>query len=305
MQTQLRDVEYFAAIAKHGQVQRAAEALGLSQPALSKSLRRLEQAMNARLLKRTPKGVELTSAGTALLARVKQLRLSLDDVTREITDLSEGRAGHLRIGVAAQLSYFVPMACAELLREAPRLTLTLRNEDNPTLLADLRSGTLDIAVTSRLARLDEGLTETGLHEEEAATIYAAANHRLAKRRQVTLADLAQERWVLPSLEQGTSRLLTQAFTNLGLSPPALAVACNHLLSRFRLVAASDLITFGSRSVAQHLARDLAIVALRIKVLSGTRRTCVTYRKDAYLPPAAFRFIEILQKVTAEMGKKNR
>ena len=86
MQTQLRDVEYFAAIAEHGQVQRAAAALGLSQPALSKSLRRLELAMNAKLLKRTPKGVELTSVGSALLARVSRLRLSLDDVTREIAD---------------------------------------------------------------------------------------------------------------------------------------------------------------------------------------------------------------------------
>jgi DNA-binding transcriptional LysR family regulator len=298
-------VEYFAAIAEHGQVQRAAEALGLSQPALSKSLHRLEQATSAKLLKRTPKGVELTSAGAALLARVKQLRLSLNDVAREITDLSEGRAGHLRIGMAAQLAHVVPLVCAELLREAPRLTLALRNQDHTALMASLRSGALDIAVSSRLAPLGEGLVETHLHEEEAATIYAAANHRLAKRRQVTLVDLAQERWVLASLSQGTSRLLSQAFANLGLPPPNVAVESTSLLARFRLVAASDLITFGSRSAAQHVARDLAIVALRIKVLPGTRYTCVTYREDAYLPPAAFRFIEILKKMVDDMTSKHR
>ena len=55
MQYQLRDLKYFAAIAEHGQVQRAAAALGLSQPALSKSLLRLEQSMQAKLLKRTQK----------------------------------------------------------------------------------------------------------------------------------------------------------------------------------------------------------------------------------------------------------
>ena len=89
MHSFLRDLEYFAVIAEHGQLQRAAVALGLSQPALSLSLRRLEQATKARLLKRTPKGIELTSVGAALLARVSKLRLSVDDVTREIADLGE------------------------------------------------------------------------------------------------------------------------------------------------------------------------------------------------------------------------
>jgi len=65
-----RDVEYFAVLAKHGHVGRAAEALGLSQPALSLSLRRLERSIQAKLVKRTPKGVELTSVGSALLAQV-------------------------------------------------------------------------------------------------------------------------------------------------------------------------------------------------------------------------------------------
>ena len=122
--------------------------------------------MNAKLLKRTPKGVELTSVGAALLARVKQLRLSMNDVTREITDLSEGRAGHLRIGMAAQLAHIVPMVCAELLKEAPRLTLKLTNEDHTALMAGLRSGALDIAVSARLAPLDEGLIEARLHEKK-------------------------------------------------------------------------------------------------------------------------------------------
>src|SRR5262245_17909513 len=130
MRTQLRDVEYFAAIAEHGQVQRAATALGLTQPALSKSLRRLETAMNAKLLKRTPKGVELTSVGEALLARVHKVRLSVDDMTREIADLSEGRTGHLRIGAATGAgSHLVPVACEILLKESPNVTFNISIHD--------------------------------------------------------------------------------------------------------------------------------------------------------------------------------
>jgi DNA-binding transcriptional LysR family regulator len=201
MQTQLRDVEYFAAIAEHGQVQRAAAALGLSQPALSKSLRRLEVAMNARLLKRTPKGVELTSEGSALLARVSKLRLSLDDVTREITDLSEGRAGHLRIGMAAVLAHVVPRVCSTLLKEAPRLTLQLTESPQSALVTALRNGTLDVAVSATADPRQDDLIEERLFDEESA-IFASAHHRLANRRQLTLAELAQERWALPSIDSG-------------------------------------------------------------------------------------------------------
>jgi DNA-binding transcriptional LysR family regulator len=307
MQVQLRDVEYFAAIAQHGQVQRAAAALGLSQPALSISLRRLEQAMNTKLLKRTPKGVELTSVGTALLARASKLRLSMDDMTREIVDLSEGRAGHLRIGMAASSAlHYVPTACAALLKESPRLTIKLTTGEPTTLESDLSNGTLDIHVNigARQAPHHEYLIEEPLYDEEDA-IYASANHRLAKRKQVTLADLAQERWALPSPDSGIVRFLTQAFAKLGLPPPKQAVETSYLPARFYLVATTDLLAYGSKAIVEHAAGNPGIVALRVKGFSGGRRLSVRYRKDAYLPPAAFRFIEILKKVTGDMTKKDR
>jgi DNA-binding transcriptional LysR family regulator len=307
MQTQLRDVEYFAAIAEHGQVQRAAAALGLSQPALSKSLRRLELAMNARLLKRTPKGVELTSVGSALLARVSRLRLSLDDVTREIADLSEGRAGHLRIGIAASSAlHYVPMACTALLKEAPRMTLKLTTADHNTLVAGLRNGTLDVHVSmkSPQALPHEDLIEEPVYDEE-YVIHASANHRLAKRRQLTLADLTQERWVLPSFDSGIVRRLTQVFGDLGLPPPQVAVETSYLPARYHVVATSDLLTFGSKAVAEHAAGHLGIVDLRVKGLSGSQRIVVRYRKDAYLPPVAMRFIELLKATAKEITKENR
>ena len=62
---ELRDIEYFAVVAEHGNLRRASEALGLSPPALSKSLRRLEESMQAKLVERTPKGVALTPVGAA------------------------------------------------------------------------------------------------------------------------------------------------------------------------------------------------------------------------------------------------
>src|SRR3954463_5506520 len=120
---ELRDIEYFAVIAEQGNVRRASELLDLSPPALSKSLRRLEDSLQAKLVKRTPKGVELTPVGSALAAQVQRIRLTLADVAREAADLSQGRAGHLRIGVGPGLADRLPPAYAKVVAEAPRLTM--------------------------------------------------------------------------------------------------------------------------------------------------------------------------------------
>ena len=123
---ELRDIEYFAVVADHGNLGRAAEALGLSIPALSKSLRRLEGALDAKLVKRTTKGVELTPEGHTLLLHVKRLRLSLADVAREIAAVRQGRAGHLRIGsTTGVLEDLVGATCSLFFREAPAATLSV------------------------------------------------------------------------------------------------------------------------------------------------------------------------------------
>src|SRR6185295_8839775 len=120
---ELRDIEYFGVIAEHGNMRRAAQALGLTPPALTKSLHRLETAMEARLLERTSKGVRLTPLGAAMAAQALRMRLMLDDITREAADLNSGRAGHLRLGAGPSDCELLPDACARLMSEAARLTV--------------------------------------------------------------------------------------------------------------------------------------------------------------------------------------
>ena len=140
---ELRDIEYFAAVAEHGNLRRAAETLGLSQPALSKSLRRLESSMAAKLVRRIPRGVELTPVGAALHAQVRRIRLTLGDVRREAADLSEGRAGDLRIGTSPLHAEVLPAAFAALLKNAPRVRLAVTVSDNDLMVPALRNGELD------------------------------------------------------------------------------------------------------------------------------------------------------------------
>ena len=300
MKPQLRDIEYFSVVAEHGNVGRAAEALDLSQPALSKSLRRLEKSMQAKLVKRTSKGIELTSVGAALFSQVRRLRLSLDDVTREVADLSQGRAGHLRIGIAPGFAInLLPAACATLLKEAPRVTFKVTVLDREASLSALRHGELDLALTTLQAPRHEDLVEEYLFEDE-SVVCASTDHRLAKKGRVTLADIAQERWVVAALNTPSPQRITQVFLDAGLPPPGIAMESNSLPLRHQLLASSDLLGFASKRVVRQATPSSRFVELRIRDLTYTRRVGVMYRKDAYLSPAAQRFIEILKATANEV-----
>jgi DNA-binding transcriptional LysR family regulator len=300
---ELRDIEYFAVIAEHRSLARAAEALGLSQPALSKGLRRLENAVEAKLVKRTSKGIELTVEGAALHSRVRQLRLSLIDVTREISDLSHGREGHLRVGLGTGIAeYFLETVLGGLLRDAPKLTLKIAVEANDTLGFALRKGELDVIVSGISAIASEDLVQEHLYDDE-FVVYASVNHRLARRKSVTITELVGERWAAPAANTLSWHRLHRAFEDHGLAPPRFTLEANSSSLRLLAVACSDLLGFGSKHLVQQFAESFRLTAIAVKEMSWHRRVGVSYRKADYVSPALRRLIDKLKSTAREMAKE--
>jgi DNA-binding transcriptional LysR family regulator len=298
MEQQLRDIEYFSVVAEHGNLGRAAETLGLSQPALSKSLRRLETAMKAKLVQRTFKGVELTGAGVMLFEQVRRLRLSLDDVTRSVTELGQGRAGHLRIGVGPAVAMdLVPRACAALLRDAPGVTFQVTVGDNNTSTSAVRHGLLDFAIATIWTSHYSDLAVEQISEEDFC-LYVAKNHPLARKKHVALADLAPYSWAITGNKMVTHSRVNQVFMDANLPAPNITIHTNFLPLKHRLVASSNLIGYTARHVIKQVMPRSRFVELPVKELTWVRQIGVYYRKEAYLSPTARRFIDIL-KFTAK------
>jgi DNA-binding transcriptional LysR family regulator len=180
---QLRDLEYFSAIAEHRSVRRAADTLGMSQPGLSKSLRRLETELRAKLVARTPKGVDLTAVGAALLAQVRRLHLTFEDVAREAADLSAGRAGHLRVGANPLCADLLPAAYAILLKDAPGVTFSATVDDNDVMIPALRKGEIDLIVNYLPESPWEGCDTEQLDADYDIVVYASASHPLARKKE--------------------------------------------------------------------------------------------------------------------------
>jgi DNA-binding transcriptional LysR family regulator len=260
---------------------------------LSKSLRRLEKSLQAKLVERTPKGIELTAVGSALLAQVGRIRLTLADVAREAADLSKGVAGHLRIGVGPALAESLPAAYAQLIREAPRLTVEINVTDNDVMFPALRNGELDMIFNVDPGFPTEGLVQEHLFDDD-FVVCASVRHRLATAKRVTLSALAEERWALPTSNVPPRQWLARAFQKEGLPPPKVAVDTRSARLRLQLVGVSDLLGFMSRHAVQAAARELRVKVLPVKELIWRRSVCVIYRGDAYLSPAARRMIQVLK-----------
>jgi DNA-binding transcriptional LysR family regulator len=182
----LRVVRYFVTVADHGHFGRAADALHITQPSLSRQIRGLEKQLGTALLLRTPQGSRLTSAGTAFLSHAQDLLVAAARATAH----ARAAAAPLSIVVGYTTNLVVGKAVRELRRRHPEIEVGVRhlewNGAHPALLDRL----VDVAVTRLPIPLD-GVDVTVLYREPRAVLLARG-HRLAERDSVELEDIADE-----------------------------------------------------------------------------------------------------------------
>jgi DNA-binding transcriptional LysR family regulator len=296
---ELRDLEYFAVVAEQRNLGRAAELLGLSQPALSKSIARLEGTMEVKLFQRSAKGMELTAEGSLLLSRARELRQSLRNVAREVSDVSRGHAGHIRIGVGPSANNDLFLAAiTELLKAEPRISIKVIVSDMDEIMPALHGGQIDLVVNLVVIKPPVGLAFLPLHEDE-CVVFCAANHRLAARTHVPLSELSGERWAVGEPGLPTQQRLHEVFRDNGLEPPRVGLESRSLSLRLEAVANSDMLVYTSGAVGRKFrSRQIALKALPVKELYWVRPVGLMHRKERYIPPAVRRFIEILSRITS-------
>jgi len=287
-QLDLRDLRYFEKIAETEHVGRAAQLLFRSQPTLTGAVRRLEQALGTSLVERVGRGIRLTPAGRALLARARALRIASEDTAREIGDIGKGIAGQVRIGCLPTAARFLlPPACAEFVRQAPGVTLKAVIGHNDVLRTSLNAGELDVVVS--FASQESEIVSHEIFADEVVVV-AARGHPVFRRR-ARMKDLLDYRWVLAPSSVGTRQWLDHAFTTRGLSPPTVQIETNLILLLPPLIEQNQLLSFISR---RNIGRGTRLEEIPLRETTMTRRFAVTYRKDAYLSPAARRFVDLLR-----------
>jgi DNA-binding transcriptional LysR family regulator len=182
----LRLVGYFVVVAEHRHFGRAAAALRVAQPSLSRQIRRLEQQLGARLLDRTPQGTRLTEAGEVFLPRARALLRSAAQATAQ----TRAAAQPSRIVIGYTTGLIVTPAVRELRREHPDAEVQALHLDWDQTRDALLDHRVD-AVVTRLPFPTDRLHVTILYDEP-RVLAVAVDHRLAGRESVTIDDIADE-----------------------------------------------------------------------------------------------------------------
>ena len=190
----LRHIRYFIAVAEELHFRRAAERLGIAQPALSRAIRYLEDQLSVRLFERTNRSVALTSAGATFLAGSHAVMNAIERTVDDTRRTHDGQIGTLRIGYTDfAIAGALPNLLKEFQRMHPGIVLQPHHDVTTDQLRRLDEGTLDIGfVTGPITR--QGYDQC-LVQKDRLICVVYEHHRLAGRRSIRLEELANEDFV--------------------------------------------------------------------------------------------------------------
>lgn len=192
---ELRHLRYFVVLAEELHFGRAARRLAISQPPLSVAIRQLEDSVGARLFERNSKTVRLTAAGTALRASAHSLLRDAEDALTQARDVAQGISGHLRIGfVGAMLYRGLPQALKRFQAAHPAVRVTLAELNSGAQMAELLQDRMDVGF-AHTRRVPSEL-QCRLLVSEPFVACLPAEHRLARKRRIAVADLREDAFVL-------------------------------------------------------------------------------------------------------------
>jgi DNA-binding transcriptional LysR family regulator len=288
-----RDIEYILAVAAQGGIGRAADAIGISQPALTKAVQRVEAQIGLPLFERTANGMTPTHAGAVFLERARRIRLEYEDGLKEMQGIRTGELGVLRMGYSPSIpGTLVLGACRQLLRERPVARLRLRRRLARDLMDLLLAGELDIAVAPVPGRAAGEFAVQELFDDRLVVV-ADENHPLQRRRKLRLADLATQEWLLPESHITLRQQLDAAFRQQGLPGPNLRIEIDFgSASLYHLMQGSQMLSISSES-GDAMQYGLRALNLGIEELDFRRRIGVISRAGAYLSPLAQRMTVLL------------
>jgi len=266
----MRQIALILAIREHRTLRGAAAHLGLSQPAATKMLHELEDALNIRLFQRVGRGLQLNDAGERVTAYFEDLRGSMEALNRELGELRQGSAGRLAVGsIMAASPGRLTQALLDMKRDHPLLSIEVAVDTSDRLLAQLREGLIEVMV-GRIT--DEHLDEYVFRpiDDESLVIVVALGHPLLaqgeRQPRLSLANLRDFGWVLQPLGSPMRTLIDQEFRTLGLALPRGLIETGSMLTTINLVRGSSMLAVLPTAVASAYVEHemLGVLSYRLR-----------------------------------------
>lgn len=294
---ELKQLRALRAVAGAGSFSAAADELDYTQPAVSRIVAALERELGAPLVDRATRPLRLTDAGVALMRHADQIFEHLAGAEAEIQAIAQLDAGTLRVGTFSSAgAAFVVDAVAALRAAHPGIDITVVEGWPSALVASLRGGDLDVSVVFDFPEAGEHIGD-GLDLEhlldDPLLLVIPANHRLAARKRLSFADLANEDWLLPAFgpDSPSLRLINRGCTAAGFEP-RIVCRINDCQMTQAMIAIGVGISMLPRLMLEPVRDGVAIKPLTagapIRRISAARLTA------KYRTPTSDRFLTALQ-----------
>ena len=289
----LNHLRVFASVAEHGSLTRAARALQVSQPAISKQLGDLESDVGALLVDRLPRGVRLTAAGEVLFAHAQRILQAERAAQTELRQLAELEVGRLSIGASTTIgSYFVPSLFGELHRAYPRVQLELRISNTEAIQEAVLANRLDLGLTEGFVASD-ALSVERLAVDELVAI-AAPGHAVLKRAPLPARALEHLPLLMREPGSGSRAVVEAALLDRGLRvQPIMSLGSTEALKNAVLHELG--IAIVSRLTVEYELRTGRLAELAFSDLRIRRDLHLVTLRDKRSSPAANAFIDLLRR----------
>ncbi len=298
---ELRQLRHLVEIVRCASFGKAATNLNITQPALSKSIKNLEDHLGVRLLERYPTGVEPNEYGQVFLDYVTLALTELDRAVEELKEMRGTGRGTIRVGVGTTiLKYLMPLAVRRFLEQEGNDRILLRQGQRERLLPLLRLGEIDVMISS----VERQLVDSDLHQEivieDKLAVVTDRGHPLSGRTGLSLKDLADYRWVLPDVSELEGDRLTTALKAAGLPPPDVVIRTGSSVFMAEILEGSHYLSYLPTALIT-LDKDFAhLIPLDVPPIWTEVYIGVTYRRRGALLMPTRRFINRLKEVGAEL-----
>jgi DNA-binding transcriptional LysR family regulator len=294
----LRDLHILLAVVQRGSMAGAAIELAISQPAVSRAISDMEHALGLRLLDRSRNGIAPTAYGRALVKRGLAVFDELKHGVEELAFLADPSVGELRIGSTESIAAgLLPAVIERFARDHPRVHLDVTQAVISTLhYRELRERRIDLLVGRIPMPFVEDDLEANIVCDDQIVVVAGRRSKWARARRLKLADLADERWVLPPDETLPGPLARELFHASGIEMPRAPVTTLSIHLCCRLAASGRFVATLPTSVVRFGGHDLSLKVLPIKLPKQPRPVGIVTVKNRTLSPVATLFVDCIRQM---------
>jgi DNA-binding transcriptional LysR family regulator len=299
-----QQLRYFIKSIENGNISQTAQELNISQPAVSKSIKKLEEEVESRLIERHGKGIKATKTGEALYKHAKTILNQIDRATDEIQSIKGALPEHLSIGCSPSLvDYVLPTIMDLFLKQWPNCTLALHKALYPDLLTALKSGELDTAIALDFHAYSESDMKFEVLGKSKIVFLVNPNHPLAKLKTISLKQMNAARWILLNVSE-TKNYFQNLFETNSLKPNYPVAFSNSMDIIKSSLLATELIGFLPMQMVQKELANRSLIEVNVDVPDREMDIVLAHNKTLFPSEILKSFLQISRDVICANNKIN-